>query len=133
MIIRKMLVSMSAVVISATAVAQDATPPEVPAAQVAIVSPPAAPLAAKLKLREGTEIPLVFVDAISSATSGAGDRFNLRVEDNIKVDGVVVIPREAIAVGTVTSAAKRGKDIEIKPGTPITAFIDSDVELVPLP
>ncbi len=188
MTIRKMLVAMSTALMSVTAVAQDATPPAAPAAQAAAMPAMVAPQPAKLKLREGTEVALVFVDAISSATNGAGDRFNLRVDDNIKVDGVVVIPRDAIAVGTVTSATKRGfmgkagelnvildyvragdervrvraskgkqgegkvgatvaltvlfgplgllkrgKDIEIKPGTPITAFVDSDVELVPLP
>lgn len=142
----------------------------------------------RIKLREGTEIPLVFADSISSATSGEGDRFNLRVDDNVKVDGLVVIPSGAIAVGTVTSAnkrgfmgkagelniildyvksgdervriraskgkqgegrvgatvaltvlfgplglLKRGKDIDIKQGTPITAFVDQDVELVVMP
>ena len=139
----------------------------------------------KIKLPEGTEIYLVFAEALSSGSNTEGDRFHLRVDDDVKVDGAVVIPRDAIAVGTVKVAKKRrrmgragqlsitldyvkagdervrlrssktkegegrvgstvaltvlfgplgllkrGKDIEVQEGSPITAFVDQDVELI---
>lgn len=142
------------------------------------------PMATRIKIPEGTEIPLVFVDALSSATNADGDRFTLRVDGNVKIDGQVVVPAGAIAVGSVTSAhkrghmgkagelnivldhvvvgddrvrirgnkgkegdakvgatvaltvlfgplglLKRGHDVEIKPGTPIMAFVDQATEI----
>lgn len=50
-----------------------------------------------------------------------------------KVDGINVVDSGAMAVDTVTSAHKRGKDVEIKAGAPITAFVDQDVELAVTP
>jgi hypothetical protein len=139
----------------------------------------ALPGPAKLRLPEGTEVQLVFVDPLSSATNAEGDRFTLRVDSDVKINDRVVIPSGAIAVGTVTHARKkgymgkagelnvnldhvtvgddhialrankssegqskigttvaltvlfgpvgllkRGHDIDIKPGTPITGFVD---------
>lgn len=139
----------------------------------------------KVRVSEGTEIFLVFAETISSGSNTEGDRFHLRVDDDVKVDGSVVIPRDSMAVGTVTVAKKRrrmgkagelsisldyvkvgeervrlranktkegegrvgstvaltvlfgplgllkrGKDIEVKSGTPITAFVDQDVDLM---
>ena len=143
------------------------------------------PIARKAKLREGTEVPLVFVEELTSATAADGDRFNVRVDADVKADGVVLIPAGAMGVGTVTSAhkkgfmgkagdlnvmldyvkvgdervriraskgkegkgkvgttvaltvlfgpiglLKRGHDIVIKARTPITAFVDSDYEIL---
>ena len=51
---------------------------------------------------------MVFAEAVSSATSNEGDRINLRVDEAVKVDGITVIHSGAMAVGTVTSAHKRG-------------------------
>ena len=125
---------------------------------------------------------------MSSATSTEGDRINLRVDEAVKVDGVTAIRSGAMAVGTVTSAhkrgfmgkagdlnitldyvkvgddrvrvrankgkegegrigstvaltvvfgplglLKRGKDVEIQAGAPITALVDQDVELAVTP
>jgi hypothetical protein len=152
-------------------------------------APAAAPAApAKIRVPEGTEVSLLFVDALSSATNGDGDRFTLRVDGDVKIGGQVVIKSGSIAVGTVTHAQrrgfmgkagelnvildhvnvgeeriklraskgktgdakvgatvaltvlfgpigllKRGHDIDIKPGTPITAFVDQDAEVVAQP
>jgi hypothetical protein len=147
---------------------------------------PAAP--AKVHIPEGTEVPLLFVDALSSSTNGEGDRFTLRVDGDVKVGGQVAIKAGSVAVGMVTNARKRGymgkagelnvildhvnvgddrvklraskgktgdakvgatvaltvlfgplgllkrgHDIDIKPGTPITAFVDqaTDVAIQP--
>jgi hypothetical protein len=138
----------------------------------------------KVHLPEGTEVPLLFVDALSSATNGEGDRFTLRVDGDVKINGLVAIKSGSIAVGVVSNAhkrgfmgkagelnvildhvmagddrvrlraskgktgdakvgatvaltilfgpiglLKRGHDIDIKPGTPITAFVDETAEV----
>ncbi|MEZ5499151.1 MAG: hypothetical protein R3E77_06950 [Steroidobacteraceae bacterium] len=159
---------------------------EAPGAEAAPVTEeaPDAAQQSTIKVPEGTEVALAFVDALSSKTNTDGDRFNLRVDGDVRVNGVVAIPSGAIAVGTVTHARKkgymgkagelnvildyvsvgdrrvklrankgnegdakvgatvaltvlfgplgllkRGHDIDIKPGTPITAYVDQSVEL----
>lgn len=159
------------------------TPAATPAATATMAAP-----AGKLRVPEGTEVPLLFVDSLSSAVNGEGDRFTLRVDSDVKVGGQTVIKAGSIAVGTVTNARKRGymgkagelnvilshvtvgddrvklraskgktgdakvgatvaltvlfgpigllkrgKDIEIKPGTPITAFVDETAEVAAQP
>ncbi len=166
---------------SSVALSQSATTP-------ATTSTPSAVAPTKVRIPEGTEVQLVFVDPLSSATNGEGDRFTLRTDGGVKVDGQTVIKAGSIAVGTVTNARKRGymgkagelnvilsyvtvgddriklraskgktgdakvgatvaltvlfgpigllkrgKDIEIKPGTPITAFVDESAEVTPQP
>ena len=64
--------------------------------------------AATVKIAEGTEVRLRMLDALSSATAVQGQRFNLELDDDIRVDGVVVIARGSKALGTVVSARKRG-------------------------
>lgn len=64
--------------------------------------------AATVRVSEGTEVRLRMLDGLSSATAVQGQRFNLELDDDIRVDGVVVIPRGAKALGTVVSARKRG-------------------------
>lgn len=158
---------------------QPATAQQAPAPAAAAIMP------AKVHVPEGTEVQLLFVDALSSATNGAGDRFTLRVDGDVKVGGAVVIKSGSIAVGTVTDAhkrgfmgkagalnvildhvnagderiklrankgktgdakvgatvaltvlfgpiglLKRGHDIDIKPGTPLTAFVDQAADVV---
>jgi hypothetical protein len=64
--------------------------------------------AATVKLSEGTEVRLRMLEGLSSATAMQGQRFNMELDDDVRVDGVVVIPRGAKALGTVVSARKRG-------------------------
>ena len=104
---------------SLTAAAADGTPaaaaqpmpaPTMPMDTPATAAPMAAAPApgAKLVLTEGTEISLSFVDSLTSATASEGDRFTLRLDDPVKVDGHTVIAAGSTAVGTVVSAKKRG-------------------------
>ena len=89
--------------------AEPAAPPAAPAAEP--VAPPAAaaPMApTKVRVPEGTEVPLLFVDTLSSATNGEGDRFTLRVDGDVRVGGLIVIKSGSIAVGVVSNAHKRG-------------------------
>jgi hypothetical protein len=140
---------------------------------------------ARVHIPEGTEVPLLMVDQISSETNAEGDRFTLRVDGDVKVGGIVAIKSGTIAVGVVTNAhkrgfmgkagelninldhlnvgddrvklrgskgrtgdakvgttvalvvlfgpiglLKRGHDIEIKPGTPITAYVDQSTDVL---
>jgi len=62
----------------------------------------------KVRVPEGTEVPLLFVDTLSSATNGEGDRFTLRVDGDVRVGGLIVIKSGSIAVGVVSNAHKRG-------------------------
>ena len=134
----------------------------------------------EVTLPEGTTVYLEFRDSLSSKTAIEGQRFELRVENDVCVDGNVLIPRGSTAVGTVSAAQKRrmlgrqgelnlvlsyalvndqriplrgsksqegkrqvgavaalavlagglgllkrGKDVEIPAGTPITGYIDA--------
>ena len=91
------------------AVAAPAVPvaPEAPAAAEVPVAV-AAPTLQLVHVPEGTEVPLLFVDSLSSATNSEGDRFALRVDGDVRVGGKVVIPAGSIAVGVVTNARKKG-------------------------
>ena len=171
-----------------TPAATESTAIQPAAAQQAPVQVAAAITAARVHVPEGTEVQLLFVDALSSATNAAGDRFTLRVDGDVKVGGLVVIKSGSIAVGTVTDAhkrgfmgkagalnvildhvnagderiklraskgktgdakvgatvaltilfgpiglLKRGHDIDIKPGTPLTAFVDQAADIAAIP
>jgi hypothetical protein len=60
------------------------------------------------KLVEGTDVSLQFAEKLSSATATEGQRFNLVLEDDLRVNGIVVVPHGAKAVGTVMNSHKRG-------------------------
>jgi len=61
-----------------------------------------------VKIPEGTEVDLQFIEKLSSGTAVEGQRFNLEVDRTIKIDGKKVILAGAKAVGTVVNAKKRG-------------------------
>lgn len=54
-------------------------------------------------LLKGRDIQLMVIREINSRTAKAGDRFTLRVNAPVTVDGNVVIPVGAVATGEVTS------------------------------
>ena len=60
------------------------------------------------RLPEGTDVRLQVTEKVSSATATEGQRFNLVLDEDIQVNGVVVVHRGAKAVGTVVSSHKRG-------------------------
>jgi len=159
-------------------------PPVSPAAPVAVAVPDAP--AAKLVLKEGTDVKLKFADDLSSKTAADGDPVNLVLDEDLKVGDVVVVKAGAKATGTVTNAKKagmmgkagelnmrlehlkagdervrlrgskgkegegkegttvaltvlfgpiglikHGKNVEIKAGTPLAAYVDQDIALEP--
>ena len=60
------------------------------------------------KLPEGTDVRLQVTDKLSSATATEGQRFNLVLDEDVRVGDVVLVSRGAKAVGTVISTHKRG-------------------------
>lgn len=59
-------------------------------------------------LKEGTEIRLVTLTELSSKHSKVGERFDLEVSDDVMLNGRVVIPQGARAVGEITRSTKKG-------------------------
>jgi hypothetical protein len=139
-------------------------------------------------LKEGNEVPLKFVNGISSKTANEGDPVEFVLEEDVKVGDSVVVAKGAHAVATVTTAKKagmmgrpgdlaveiqylavgsnhvhirgtkaregdsrtgtavaltvlfgpiglikHGKNVEIPAGSPLTAYVDQDIWLSPLP
>jgi len=64
--------------------------------------------ASEVKIPEGTDVRLQLVEKLSSSTATEGQRFNLVTDEDVKINGIVVIPRGSKAVGTVVAAKKRG-------------------------
>ena len=157
---------------------------DAPAAPPTAAPAPAA--AAKLILKEGTDVKLKFSDDLSSKTANEGDPVNLVLDEDLKVGDVVVVKAGAKATGTITNAKKagmmgkagelnmrlehlkagdqrvrlrgskgkegegkvgtavaltvlfgpiglikHGKNVDVKAGTPIAAYVDEDVPLDP--
>jgi hypothetical protein len=168
-------------VVTLAALAQEAPV----ATPTAAAIPPAVVPPGKVHIPEGTEVPLLFADSLSSASNAEGDRFTLRVDGDVKIGDQIAIKSGSIAVGTDTNARKRGfmgkpgelnvildhvtvgddrvrlrankgktgdskvgttvaltilfgpvgllkrgHDIDITPGTPITAFVDESPDVV---
>jgi len=143
--------------------------------------------AAKVVLKEGSEVKLKFADDLSSKTANEGDPVNLILDEDIKIGDVVVAKAGCKAVGTITNARKagmmgkagelnmrlehlrvgddkvklrgskgkegqgkegtavaltvlfgpiglikHGKNVEVKAGTPLNAFVDDDIPLPPI-
>lgn len=59
-------------------------------------------------LREGTEVPLKFVAALSSKSAHVGDPVEFELDSDLKVGDTIVVPKGAHAVATVSDAKKAG-------------------------
>jgi hypothetical protein len=66
------------------------------------------PAAAKVVLKEGSEVKLKFADDLSSKTANEGDPVNLILDEDIKVGDVIVAKAGCKAVGTITNSKKAG-------------------------
>jgi len=76
-----------------------------PLAALAQVQAPAQ----ELTLPDGTELEVVTTEEISSKTATEGDPINFKVEDDVKVDGKVVIAKGTMVKGVVSNAQKSGR------------------------
>jgi hypothetical protein len=68
------------------------------------ISPSQSLLPSTTKLPEGTPIPIRLENALSSASSHAGDTFNATVDEPVVVDGRTLLPRSTPATGRVLEA-----------------------------
>lgn len=59
-------------------------------------------------LKEGVEVPLKFVNSISSKTANDGDPVEFVLDDDLKVGDSIVVGKGAHALATVTTAKKAG-------------------------
>jgi len=89
-------------------------------AELVVAPPPPTPTSDPLILHDGTPIRLRLSRNLSSADAKTGDTVDFEVLEDVMVDGTLVVPREAVAIGTVTQAqakrrmARGGKlDVEI--------------------
>jgi hypothetical protein len=57
---------------------------------------------------DGTEFDVVTIEEISSKTASEGDPLTFKVADDVKIGGQVVIAKDTIVKGTVSSAEKSG-------------------------
>ncbi|HVF26872.1 MAG TPA: hypothetical protein VM943_01445 [Pyrinomonadaceae bacterium] len=58
---------------------------------------------------DGTEISVITTEEISSKTATEGDPLTFKVEEDVIVDGNVVVARGALVKGTVADAKKSGR------------------------
>ncbi|HEX6740269.1 MAG TPA: hypothetical protein VF079_00545 [Sphingomicrobium sp.] len=110
-------------VLAAALAAAGIEPQAIPAAEGAVAAPPAAEAVAvpaaevpppapapapKLVLPKGTMIRLMVTKEVNSRDNHPGDRFVLRVDEDVKVGGVTVIPIGAKGWGEVLDSTKSG-------------------------
>src|SRR5882724_9034099 len=57
---------------------------------------------------DGTEFNVVTIDEITSKTAAEGDPLTFKVAQDVKIDGVVVIAKDALVKGVVGQAKKAG-------------------------
>jgi hypothetical protein len=65
-------------------------------------------------LRQGTPVPMKTLAPLSSKRARQGQRFDLEVVDEVRVDGMLVIPKGAHGVGEVSRVVTKG--VMGKPG-----------------
>jgi hypothetical protein len=80
------------------------------AAAVAEPRPPAlvAMAARKILIPAGTSMRFVTLVELDSRTARQGQRFAMRVEQDVIINGVVAIPRGTAAVGEIDSVSQKG-------------------------
>lgn len=74
-------------------------------AAILAVSTPA--LGQKVTIPEGTEVHLRLLGDLSSATAQVDDQVRFKVVDDVVVDGIVVITKDAPARGIITEAQEK--------------------------
>lgn len=85
-------------------------PPEVPATASPAIEPQAivVPPAPQMMLPKGTMVRLMVTKEVNSRDNSPGSRFSLRVDEDVQVNGVTLIPVGSKAWGEVVSSEKSG-------------------------
>jgi len=89
--------------------------------------------AAKVQIPVGTVVDLAFEATLSPTTAAVGQSVNLKVANDVKVNGQIVIAAGATATGEVTQASKAGavgKEAQI--GVTVKQVQAVDGTIVPL-
>ena len=61
-----------------------------------------------IRLPGGLPVPVILVEPLSSKTANVGDRFTVRVAEDIKMGTAVVIPAGTQGTGEVTRVVRKG-------------------------
>jgi hypothetical protein len=123
------------------------------------VAPVAPPSPSEITLRNGTAIHLKLGKTISSSTAHVGDIVDLKVTEEVIVDGLSVVPAGSLAIGIVSEAEPKkrmghggklafsvnfvrlnnsagailplasGKEVVFTQGMEFTAYVDGDMQL----
>lgn len=82
-----------------------------PAAALALVrqDPAVNVPTAEVVIPDGTEITVVTTEEISSKTATEGDPVTFKVDDDVKINGKVVIAKGALVKGEISNAKKSGR------------------------
>src|SRR6476469_10394742 len=96
---------LAAALAAASLGAQSAPPAETAAA----VESPAPVAPAKLILPKGTMVRLMVTKEVNSRDNHAGDRFALRVDEDVRVNGITVVPTCTKAYGEVVATEGSGR------------------------
>ena len=80
------------------------TPAPAPAQQSQAATQSAKPAPSGFVLEDGTPVKLRLSRNLSSATDKKGDQADFEVLEDVSVDNVLVIPRGAVALATITEA-----------------------------
>jgi hypothetical protein len=70
--------------------------------------PLCASAATRITIPGGTAVPIRLVDSIDSGSANVGDTFEFKADDNVVVNGYVVVARGAEGRGTVSSVERAG-------------------------
>jgi PEGA domain len=89
--------------LSGVLIAQQTAPSTTPGPQLEASPAPATPVAPHT-LMDGTPIKLRLTQTMTSADAKVGQEVPFEVVEDVKVDDVVVLPKGATAIGTVTEA-----------------------------
>jgi hypothetical protein len=82
---------------------------EAPVAQPAVVeTQAAAPMATEAVLPANSEVVLTMNETVSSKSHRLGEKFSLTVAQDVKLDGMTVIPRGTRAVAQITRRTGKG-------------------------
>jgi hypothetical protein len=65
--------------------------------------------AADVTIPDGTEFTAILQEEISSGTATEGDPINFKVEEDVKVDGKIIIAKDTLVKGTIANAQKAGR------------------------
>jgi hypothetical protein len=73
------------------------------------LAPPQDATAGEVSLPDGTELTVITIEEISSKTATEGDALTFKVDEDVKINGKVVIAKGALVKGEISNAKKSGR------------------------